>query len=171
MYDVIMVDAYHDITVPFHMATQEFFMEVSKHLKPGGVIILNINMKSKGDNPINQYLTQTVKSVMSKVYTCDMTNSTNVLLFASNDNDMLSNFENNINNWESDNPLSNIGLYVHDRLQEVTKSELIFTDDVAPVDVLGQSLLNDIVKDELQNFKDMIDFENKGFDGIFELLK
>ena len=171
MYDVIMVDAYHDITVPFHIATQEFFTEVSKHLKPGGIIILNINMKSKGDNPINQYLTQTVKSVMSKVYTCDLSNSTNVLLFASNDNNMLSNFENNINIWESDNPLSNVAIYVQEKLQEVTKAELIFTDDVAPVDILGQSLLNDIVKDELQNFKDMIDFENKGFDGIFELLK
>lgn len=171
MYDVIMVDAYHDITVPFHMATKEFFTEVSKHLKPGGVIILNINMKSKGDNPINQYLTQTVKSVMNKVYTCDLTNNTNVLLFASNDNNMLSNFDNNINKFSADNPLINVADYVRDNIQEISKSELIFTDDKAPVDVLGQSLLNDIVKDELDNFKEMVDFENKGFEGIFEMVK
>ncbi|MHB8062388.1 MAG: spermidine synthase, partial [Ruminiclostridium sp.] len=170
-YDVIMVDAYHDITIPFHMATKEFFTEVSKHLKPGGVLLLNINMKSKGDNPINQYLTQTVKSVMKQVYTCDLSNSTNVLLFASNDNDMHNIFENNIDKLNSSSPLLDVSQYVKDNLQEITKSELIFTDDLAPVEVLGQSLLNDIVKDELSNFKDMINFKENGLNGIFNLLK
>lgn len=171
LYDVIMVDAYHDITIPFHMATKEFFTEVSKHLKPGGVILLNINMKSKGDNPINEYLTQTVKSVMSKVYTCDLSGSTNVLLFASNDSEMQNIFENNINKLDPSSPLLNVSQYVKDNLQEITKSELIFTDELAPVELLGQSLLNDIVKDELDNFKDMVDFDEKGINGIFDLLK
>lgn len=171
MYDVIMVDAYHDITVPFHMATKEFFTAVSKHLKPDGVIILNINMKSKGNNPINQYLSQTVKSVMNKVFTCDLDNSTNLLLFASNDNDMKSIFENNIEKLGTSSPLSSVSEYVKNNLQEITKAELVFTDDLAPVDVLGQSLLNDIVRDELKNFKEKVDFEHKGIDGIFDLLK
>ena len=170
-YDVIMVDAYHDITIPFHMATKEFFTEVSKHLKPGGVVLLNINMKSNGDNPINQYLTQTVKSVMNKVYTCDISGSTNVLLFASNESDMKSIFENNANKLDSSSPLLSVSQYVKDNLHEITKSELIFTDDLAPVEVLGQSLLNDIVKDELEDFKDKVNFEENGFDGIFDMLK
>lgn len=170
VYDVIMVDAYHDITVPFHMATKEFFTDVSKHLKPGGVIILNINMKSKGDNPINQYLSQTVKSVMNKVYTCDLNNSTNLLLFASNDAEMKDIYEKNILKLSS-SPLSQVSEYVSNNLQEITKSELVFTDDLAPVDVLGQSLLNDIVRDELKIFKEKADFEHKGINGIFDLLK
>lgn len=170
-YDVIMVDAYHDITIPFHMATKEFFSKVSEHLKPGGVLILNINMKSKGDNPINQYLSQTVKAVMKKVYLCDLVSSTNVLLFASNDEDMLSNFENNISRLDSNSPLIKVSKYVDSNLQEVTKSELIFTDDIAPVDVLGQKLLNEIVKDELADFKEMVNFKEKGLKGIIEMLK
>ncbi|MDF2985613.1 MAG: putative spermidine synthase with an N-terminal rane domain [Eubacterium sp.] len=170
-YDVIMVDAYHDITIPFHMTTKEFFSEVSEHLKPGGIIILNINMKSKGDNPINQYLSQTVRSVMKKVYTCDIKTSTNVLLFASNDKDMLDNFEKNINNLYQENPLHKVSQYVKQNLTEVSDSKLTFTDDLAPVEVLGQSLLNDIVKDELSSFKEMINFEEKGIQGIFDLLR
>ena len=170
-YDVIMVDAYHDITIPFHMTTKEFFTEVSSHLKPGGVIILNINMKSKGDNPINQYLSQTVKSVMNKVYTCDIAGTTNVMLFASNDADMVNNFDINTGKFDSQNPLQRISQYVRQNLQEVTGSELVFTDDLAPVEVLGQSLLNDIVKDELASFKDMINFKEKGLQGIFDMLK
>jgi spermidine synthase len=170
-YDVIMVDAYHDITIPFHMTTKEFFTEVSSHLKPGGVIILNINMKSEGDNPINQYLSQTVKSVMNKVYTCDIAGTTNVMLFASNDADMVNNFDINTGKFDSQNPLQRVSQYVRQNLQEVTGSELVFTDDLAPVEVLGQSLLNDIVKDELASFKDMINFKEKGLQGIFDMLK
>jgi len=170
-YDVIMVDAYHDITIPFHMTTKEFFTEVSEHLKPDGVIILNINMKSKGNNPINQYLSQTVKSVMNKVFTCDIEGSTNVLLFASNDMDMLNNFHSNISRLASDNPLQGVSQYVSENLVEVTEDNLVFTDDLAPVEVLGQSLLNTIVKDELDSFKKMINFEEKGLKGIFDMLK
>lgn len=170
-YDVIMVDAYHDITIPFHMTTKEFFTEVSGHLKPGGVIILNINMKSKGNNPINQYLSQTVKSVMNKVYTCDIANTTNVLLFASNDEEMLSNFDHSTGNFASQNPLKGVSQFIRQNLQEVTEAKLVLRDDLAPVEVLGQSLLNDIVKDELADFKGTINFKEKGFQGIFDMMK
>ncbi len=171
VYDVIMVDAYHDITIPFHMTTKEFFTEVSQHLKPGGILLLNINMKAKGDNPINKYLSQTVKSVMSKVFLCDIQTSTNVLLFASNDTDMLANFAENTGKLEESNPLKNVSQYVQSNLQEVTQSDLVFTDDLAPVEVLGQSLLNATVKDELDSFKKMINFEEKGFKGIFDAIQ
>jgi len=89
----------------------------------------------------------------------------------SNDNEMKSIFENNIKKLGPSSPLSSVSEYVKDNLQEITKSELVFTDDLAPVDVLGQSLLNDIVKDGLKNFKEKVDFEHKGIDGIFDLLK
>ena len=170
-YDVIMVDAYHDITIPFHMATKEFFTEVSKHLKPGGVILMNINMKSKGDNPINQYLTQTVKSVMNKVYTCDISTGTNVLVFASNDESCIDNFYNNINLLDKSSPLIKVADYVKANLKEVTESKLVFTDDLAPVEVLGQRLLNDMVKDELGYFKDQVNFKEKGIKGLFDMLQ
>lgn len=170
-YDVIMVDAYHDITIPFHMATKEFFSQVSEHLKPGGVVILNINMKAKGDNPINRYLSQTVKSVFSKVYTCDLKTSTNELLFASNDSKMSENFNDNIGRMDSSNPLKKVAQYVTDNLKEVTDSKLIFTDEVAPVEVLGQKLLNDMVQDETSDLKEMINFKEKGFRGLFDMLR
>ena len=42
-YDVIMVDAYQDITIPFQMASVEFFTLVRDHLKEGGVMVVNMN--------------------------------------------------------------------------------------------------------------------------------
>jgi predicted membrane-bound spermidine synthase len=41
-YDVILVDAYHQPYIPFYLATQEFFAAVREHLRPGGVVALNV---------------------------------------------------------------------------------------------------------------------------------
>jgi hypothetical protein len=108
---------------------------------------------------------------MKQVYTCELKTSTNVLLFASNDNNMLQNFENNIAKFDSSNPLQKVSQYIKENLVEITKSELIFTDDIAPVEVLGQKLLNETVKDEIDYYKDMVNFEENGIKGILELLK
>ena len=37
-YDLIMVDAYQDIAIPFQMSSTEFFTMVSNHLNPGRVM-------------------------------------------------------------------------------------------------------------------------------------
>ena len=47
-YDVIQVDAYQDITIPFQMSSTEFFTLVREHLNPGGVMVVNLNMHSDG---------------------------------------------------------------------------------------------------------------------------
>jgi spermidine synthase len=41
-FDLIMVDAYRGPFVPFHLLTTEFYELVSDHLKPGGVVIQNV---------------------------------------------------------------------------------------------------------------------------------
>lgn len=54
-YDVIMVDAYQDITIPFQMSSVEFFTLVKDHLNEDGVMVVNMNMRGSGDGNINQY--------------------------------------------------------------------------------------------------------------------
>ena len=41
-YDVIIVDAYRPPYVPFYLATREFFAIVREHLRPGGIVALNV---------------------------------------------------------------------------------------------------------------------------------
>ncbi|HET6696629.1 MAG TPA: fused MFS/spermidine synthase [Gaiellaceae bacterium] len=41
-YDIIVVDAYHQPYIPFYLATREFFESAREHLRPGGVIALNV---------------------------------------------------------------------------------------------------------------------------------
>ena len=41
-YDIILLDAYLIDTIPFHLATQEFFQTAKAHLAPGGVLASNV---------------------------------------------------------------------------------------------------------------------------------
>lgn len=71
-YDVIMVDAYQDITIPFQMSSVEFFRMVKEHLKEDGVMVVNMNMHSEEKGNINEYLSDTIASVFDQVYTVDV---------------------------------------------------------------------------------------------------
>ena len=41
-YDVIVLDAYRQPYIPFHLTTQEFFQQVRDHLNTGGVAAVNV---------------------------------------------------------------------------------------------------------------------------------
>lgn len=95
-YEVIMVDAYQDITIPFQMSSVEFFTLVKEHLTEDGVMVVNMNMRGSKKGNINQYLADTISNVFSEVYTVDVAGSTNRELFASNNSEMLKIFAQNI---------------------------------------------------------------------------
>lgn len=86
-YDVIMVDAYQDITIPFQMSSTEFFASVRDHLNDGGVMVVNMNMTSDGTGSINEALQTTIDAVFnagdlrSSVVTADVPGTTNRELF------------------------------------------------------------------------------------------
>jgi spermidine synthase len=46
-YDVILLDAYRELGVPFHMLTREFYALVKDHLAPGGAVASNIVANTK----------------------------------------------------------------------------------------------------------------------------
>jgi spermidine synthase len=48
-YDIVVVDAYYADSLPFHMATAEFFGQVRDILTPGGVVAYNIIASVDGD--------------------------------------------------------------------------------------------------------------------------
>ncbi len=168
-YDIILADAYQDITVPFHMSSQEFFKIVKDHLKPGGILIVNINMKSGDFTGVPEYLANTVKSIFNKVYRADLSVVTNSLLFISDDTDMIENYSRNIEALiPKDHDLYRISRYIKDSLVEMTEASLILTDDLAPVEVLGQKALNEIIKKEIEVIRSGI--KGKSLPEILEYL-
>jgi len=168
-YDIILADAYQDITVPFHMSTKEFFSIVRDHLKPGGILIVNINMKSGNFTGVPEYLANTVKSLFKKVYRVDLTTVTNSLLFVSDDDQMLENYmANSAAQIPEDHDLYGISRFVANNLEEITETKYILTDDLAPVEIMGQKSLSEIVKNEIDVIRDQL--EGKSLQEIFEYL-
>jgi spermidine synthase len=46
-YDLILLDAFRELGVPFHLLTQEFYALVKEHLAPGGAVASNIVANTK----------------------------------------------------------------------------------------------------------------------------
>lgn len=165
-YDVIMVDAYQDITIPFQMSSVEFFTLVRDHLTEDGVMVVNMNMKGSGEGNINQYLSDTIASVFSEVYTVDVLGSTNRELFASNNPDMLETFRVNRDNTSSE-ILSSLLEHVAGNLKEYQAGPCIMTDDKAPVELLGMQVIDEVIQEELGYYKEI--YRKEGIQGLLNL--
>ena len=151
-YDVIMVDAYQDITIPFQMSTIEFFTQVKSHLKDNGVMVVNMNMQSDKAGAINDYLCDTIGTVFPEVYTVKVQGGTNCEVFASVHPDILDNLEKN-SQLVKNAALKDMMGRVSSGLVKREAGNLILTDDKAPVEVLGMKVLDEIIGEELDYYR------------------
>ena len=166
-YDVIMVDAYQDITIPFQMSSVEFFTMVKEHLKENGVMVVNMNMRGSGDGNINQYLSDTIASVFGSVYTADVQGSTNRELFASDNAGMLDTLRENTAKL-SNADLQNMMTAVADNSSAYIGGTYIMTDDKAPVELLGMRVIDQVIQEEVAYYKGI--YKEKGLNGLLESL-
>ena len=164
-YDVIMVDAYQDITIPFQMSTVEFFTLVKQSLKEGGVMVVNMNMHSDKKGSINEYLSDTIASVFDNVYTVKVNGTTNRELFASDMGGMPDRLYKRAERLE-DNDLRTIMFDIYERMERYEGGELILTDDKAPVELLGMNVIDDLISEELKYYKKA--FKEEGIKGLIE---
>lgn len=165
-YDVIMVDAYQDITIPFQMSSAEFFMLVKDHLTDRGVMVVNMNMKTGTAGGINDYLQDTVASVFPHVCTADVSGNTNRELFASTrpfDREaFLASSSSLCKDWSFNTFMRTMSA----DLKPYTGRDRILTDDKAPVELLSMKAIDEIIQEELSYYKDL--YRREGLQGIME---
>ena len=166
-YDVIMVDAYQDITIPFQMASKEFFTLVHDHLKPGGVMVVNMNMRGTKEGNINEYLADTIAEVFNCIYTVDVSGGTNRELFAFDSRESCDTFLENVASC-TDEDLKAMMEHVWDNLIAYAPGKHVMTDDRAPVELLSMQVIDELIREEVDYYKRI--YDEKGFKGIWELL-
>ena len=167
LYDVIMVDAYQDISIPFQMASAEFFTMVRDHLDDGGVMVVNMNMRASGENSINDYLTDTIAHVFPYVSTADVENYTNRELFASMNRsagEVLRERAGGIADGELRRLIGRVSLSLEEKKTE--REDRILTDDRAPVEMLSMRAIDEIIAGELAYYKDV--YHKEGLKGILD---
>lgn len=164
-YDVIMVDAYQDITIPFQMSSIEFFKLVKSHLNENGIMVVNMNMRGNKEGNINQYLADTIASVFNTVAIVDVERSTNRELFASDNTEMLESLHENIHSLTS-MELKEMMEKVDEHCVPYDAGQYIMTDDQAPVELLGMQVIDDLIQDEVSYYKEI--YKEKGLKGVWE---
>ena len=142
LYDVITIDAYKVPYIPWHLTTQQFFQEVRVHLTPAGVVAVNVG-RAPGDRRLVNAMAATMLTVFPSVHAIDVPGSFNTILVAT------------VHPTESANLLQNLAHLAPDahpllrqvlekaaaNLVPVTPSDLIFTDERAPVELIVDSLV------------------------------
>ena len=184
-YDVIMVDAYQDITIPFQMSSTEFFTMVREHLNPGGVMVVNMNMISDGQGSINEALSDTIASVFGNgnTLTADVPNTTNRELFAkkpgsgSEENSMqqASKALNLRETTYERTGSEDLEWYMEEvasrfrKVNEPDSASTILTDDKAPVEVLGMHAIDQIIAGEAGPYRQIL--KDEGFGGLLRAVQ
>ncbi len=174
LYDVIMVDAYQDITIPFQMSSVEFFSLVRGHLKDRGVMTVNMNMRGKSEGSINQYLSDTISYVFPYVYTIDVPGYTNRVLFASVNEDFPERGLENMELWAAEKDDERSAALVswmkniYPDIGRYERGDYLLTDDKAPVELLGMRVIDEMIKEETQYYRQV--YEERGLEGLLGAL-
>lgn len=79
-WDWIYCDTYIGHSVPFHLATREFFEELANHLTPDGVV--GMNLAGDASHPFSRAIYRTLRQVFDQVEIFSVHASSNFLLVA-----------------------------------------------------------------------------------------
>jgi hypothetical protein len=162
-----MVDAYQDITIPFQMSSVEFFRLVHDHLAGNGVMVVNLNMRGGGEDSINAHLCDTIASVFPQVYVIDVPTSSNTVLFASDNPELIERFHKNAS-LEQDKDITELMKRIDKDLTRYRGGNRIMTDDKAPVELLGMKVIDELIFEEVSYYKDV--YKEEGLKGLIDAL-
>lgn len=79
-YDVVMMDAYRQPYIPFHLVTVEFFEEVKAHMKEDAVLVVNVASVRGVSRSLAQMIYKTLREVFPTVVLVDATQSNDIIV-------------------------------------------------------------------------------------------
>jgi spermidine synthase len=127
-YDAIFLDAYRQPYIPFYLVTREFFASVAAHLRPGGVVVVNVGHPS-GSDALEKVVTATLGADFEAAIR-DRVSTTNSLVIASRQPLRSPRAE------ELPPELGPLAAAVQARLERTLTGGAVYTDDRAPVEWL-----------------------------------
>lgn len=140
-YDVIIVDAYRQPYVPFHLATVEYYRELEKHLSGRGVIAINA-ARTPDDARLVDALAATIKQVYPTVILMDYPNDVNTIILASAQEINLAEFRTRLAALQ-DPELREVAAIASPNVRVFDGDGLVFTDDKSAVENLIHSIIFD----------------------------
>ena len=140
-YDVVVMDAYRQPYIPFHLTTREFFSEVRDHLRPGGVAVVNAG-RTASDYRLVDALASTMAAVYPTVFLVDVPQFANTLIYGTMEPVSLTDVEHNLSLINEPVARDVAQSVVDDgRLRVSPYHDQVFTDDLAPVERLIDEII------------------------------
>ncbi len=137
-YDVVAVDAYRLPYIPWHLTTVEFFEEVRAHLSSEGIVAINVG-HTPGDWRLVAAMVATMREVYPSVHVIDVPTSFNAIVVATVQPTTSEALIDNLPHL-TDARLRSVAESAHANLREVPDSDLVFTDDRAPIEQITHDL-------------------------------
>jgi spermidine synthase len=140
-YDVIIMDAYRQPYIPFHLTTREFFHLVRQHLAPGGVAIVNAG-RTATDYRLVDALASTLSTEFDNTFLVDVPAFSNTVIYATTERTTLDDVRHNLD--AAPEPLVQQVAGSAERegnLRASTYHSPPFTDDQAPVERLIDQII------------------------------
>lgn len=141
-YTVIGLDAYRPPYIPWHLTTVEFFQEVRAHLAETGVVVVNVG-RTQTDRRFIDAMTQTMLQVFPSIHAMDVPASFNTILVATVQPTTQENLAANLAALPPDAApaLREILTFGVANLVTTGTSDILFTDDRAPVETLVDAMV------------------------------
>lgn len=138
-YDVIVLDAYRQPYIPFHLATVEFLRDVRNHLTLNGVAAINVG-RSPTDFRLVNAIASTMREVFSNVFIIDVPTSFNSLVIGTVQRSNLTEYADNVTNL-TDPTLLAVAERAAGHVREFNDPGPVFTDDLAPVEQVTDAMI------------------------------
>lgn len=142
-YSVIAIDAYRAPYIPWELTTVEFFRLVRDHLSDDGVLAINIG-RTPDDRRLIEAMAGTIGVVFPSLYLVDVPASFNSILYATARPTLASNLVENLLDLQQRGAPPELTSVVNRAVENVhtlPHSEVVFTDDRAPVERLVNSIV------------------------------
>lgn len=148
-YDLITIDAYKVPYIPWHLTTRQFFEEVDAQLAADGVVAVNVG-RAPEDRRLVEAMTATMATIFPSIHAIDVPGALNTILIATRQPTSDANLQRNAERLSAATSgpavaADGLLLAVFDvaaaNLVPATASELVFTDERAPLETLVDSLV------------------------------
>ncbi len=147
-FDLIGVDAYRQPYIPFQLTSREFFQEVSDHLRPGGVAVVNAGRTST-DFRLVDALGATMRDVFPHVVAIDVDRYTNTILVGSDTPLSAESLIRNMEGLSGGSPVREVAGWslTSGNIRAIEPGGLVFTDDRAPVELVIDQMILDAARE------------------------
>lgn len=140
-YDIIVLDAYRQPYIPFHLATVEYFDLLKQHLSERGVLAINA-ARTHTDTRLVDALAATLRQVFPTVLEMDYPDGTNTILLASANPVSVEAYRARLAALQ--NPtLEQLAEIAIPNVRPFTGTGMVFTDDKSAIETLIHSIIFD----------------------------